>query len=95
MGSRGAKALPMGKCFEILLRNTGLSDELFPSAAFRAWLAKVSSVLPLSWAAEARRFRPALDYTLATSEESEARLDVVLGLTRVPQRTAMPYSPEI
>ena len=58
-----------------------LQDELFPSAAFRAWLAGVSSVLPLSWAAEARRFRPGLDYTLATSEEREARLDVVLGLT--------------
>ncbi|GJE84518.1 prolyl 3,4-dihydroxylase ofd1 [Phanerochaete sordida] len=58
-----------------------LQDELFPSAAFRAWLAKVSSVLPLSWAAAARRFRPGLDYTLATSEEREARLDVVLGLT--------------
>ena len=58
-----------------------LQDELFPSTAFRAWLAKVSSVLPLSYSAEARRFRPGLDYTLATSEESEARLDVVLGLT--------------
>ena len=58
-----------------------LQDELFPAPAFRAWLAKVASVVPLSWSAEARRFRPGLDYTLATSEESEARLDVVLGLT--------------
>ena len=58
-----------------------LQDELFPSPAFRAWLAKVSSMLPLRWSSEARRFRPGLDYTLATSEESEARLDVVLGLT--------------
>ncbi|EKM59780.1 uncharacterized protein PHACADRAFT_250510 [Phanerochaete carnosa HHB-10118-sp] len=58
-----------------------LQDELYPSAAFRAWLAKVSSVLPLSWAAQARRFRPGLDYTLATSDEREARLDVVLDLT--------------
>ena len=58
-----------------------LQDELFPSPAFRAWLAKVSSLLPLRWTAEARRFRPGLDYTLATSEENEARLDVVLGLT--------------
>ncbi|KAF5388403.1 hypothetical protein D9615_000653 [Tricholomella constricta] len=58
-----------------------LQDELFPSPAFRAWLAVVSSLLPLSHAAEARRFRPGLDYTLATSEEKEARLDVVLGLT--------------
>jgi len=49
--------------------------------AFRAWLAIVSNVLPLGYAVEARRFRPGLDYTLATSEEKEARLDVVLGLT--------------
>jgi len=41
----------------------------------------VSSLLPLQYAVEARRFRPGLDYTLARSEEGEARLDVVLGLT--------------
>ena len=58
-----------------------LQDELFPSAAFRAWMATVSSLVPLGYAVEARRFRPGLDYTLATSEEKEARLDVVLGLT--------------
>ncbi|KAH8105979.1 nuclear protein [Cristinia sonorae] len=58
-----------------------LQDELFPSPAFRAWLANVSQLLPLQWHAEARRFRPGLDYTLATSEEKDARLDVVLGLT--------------
>jgi hypothetical protein len=37
--------------------------------------------MPIRHAVEARRFRPGLDYTLATSEEKEARLDVVLGLT--------------
>ncbi|KDQ64141.1 hypothetical protein JAAARDRAFT_27758 [Jaapia argillacea MUCL 33604] len=58
-----------------------LQEELFPSPAFRAWLACVSRLLPLRYAVEARRFRPGLDYTLATSEEREARLDVVLGLT--------------
>lgn len=58
-----------------------LQDELFPSAAFRAWMAIVSRLLPLSYSAEARRFRPGLDYTLATSEEKDVRLDVVLGLT--------------
>lgn len=58
-----------------------LQDELFPSAAFRAWMAIVSRLLPLSHSTEARRFRPGLDYTLATSEEKDARLDVVLGLT--------------
>lgn len=58
-----------------------LQDELFPSPAFRSWMAIVTKLLPLRHHVEARRFRPGLDYTLATSEESEARLDVVLGLT--------------
>ncbi|RDB20118.1 Prolyl 3,4-dihydroxylase ofd1 [Hypsizygus marmoreus] len=58
-----------------------LQDELFPSPAFRAWLAILSRLLPLSYSAEARRFRPGLDYTLATSDEKDVRLDVVLGLT--------------
>lgn len=58
-----------------------LQDELFPSDAFRAWLAIVAGLVPVGWICEARRFRPGLDYTLATSEAVEARLDVVLGLT--------------
>lgn len=58
-----------------------LQDELLPSEAFRAWLSALTNLLPLSYAVEARRFRPGLDYTLATSEGGEARLDVVLGLT--------------
>ena len=58
-----------------------LQDELFSSNAFRAWLSVVSRLLPLRYTVEGRRFRPGLDYTLATSEEKEARLDVVLGLT--------------
>jgi hypothetical protein len=58
-----------------------LQDELFPAPAFRAWLAAITSLLPLRYAAEARRFCPGLGYTLATSEEKEARLDVVLELT--------------
>ncbi|TFK93580.1 hypothetical protein K466DRAFT_572388 [Polyporus arcularius HHB13444] len=58
-----------------------LQEELFPSQAFRAWLACVSKLLPVRYSAEARRFRPGLDYTLATSEAKETRLDVVLGLT--------------
>jgi hypothetical protein len=44
-------------------------------------MAIVSRLLPLSYSTEARRFRPGLDYTLATSEEKDVRLDVVLGLT--------------
>ncbi|KIJ37481.1 hypothetical protein M422DRAFT_69393 [Sphaerobolus stellatus SS14] len=58
-----------------------IQDELFPSSAFRSWLAVVTSLIPMQYAVQARRFRPGLDYTLATSEDSEARLDVVLGLT--------------
>ena len=57
---------------------------LFPSSAFRAWLAAVTSLIPIKFEVEARRFRPGLDYTLATSEEKEARLDVCLGLTPMP-----------
>ncbi|KAH6914664.1 nuclear protein [Coprinopsis sp. MPI-PUGE-AT-0042] len=58
-----------------------LQEELFSSPAFRAWLTLVTHLIPMRHSVEARRFRPGLDYTLATSEESEARLDVVLGLT--------------
>ncbi|GJJ07217.1 hypothetical protein Clacol_001417 [Clathrus columnatus] len=58
-----------------------LQDVLFPSPAFRTWLALVSSLLPLQYSVEARRFRPGLDYTLATSENGEIRLDAVLCLT--------------
>jgi Rps23 Pro-64 3,4-dihydroxylase Tpa1-like proline 4-hydroxylase len=58
-----------------------LQDDLFKSEPFRIWIANVSSLIPLAYSVEARRFRPGLDYTLATSEEKEARLDVVLGLT--------------
>ncbi|KAK7054104.1 prolyl 3,4-dihydroxylase ofd1 [Favolaschia claudopus] len=65
-------------CNEIM---RGLQDDLFASPPFRAWLAIVSRLLPTRHCVEARRFRPGLDYTLATSEEREARLDVVLGLT--------------
>lgn len=64
---------------ENILRS--LQNELFPSPAFRAWLALVTRLVPMSYATEARRFRPGLDYTLATSDDDDARLDVVLGLT--------------
>lgn len=60
-----------------------ISEELFKCNAFRAWLAMVTTFLPVSYEVEARRFRPGLDYTLATSDK-ETRLDVVLGLTPPP-----------
>jgi hypothetical protein len=58
-------------------------NDLYPSAAFRAWLSVVSSLVVLAHRAEARRFRRGLDYTLANGEEREGepRLDGVLGLT--------------
>ena len=68
-----------------------LQDTFFSSDAFRAWLTIVTKLIPLSCAVEARRFRPGLDYTLATSDEGESRLDVVLGLT--PQ--VQPRKPEV
>ena len=60
-----------------------VSDELFKSNAFRAWLMMVTTFLPVSYEIEARRCRPGLDYVLATSDK-ETRLDVVLGLTPPP-----------
>jgi prolyl 3-hydroxylase /prolyl 3,4-dihydroxylase len=61
-----------------------LQTVLFPNPAFRAWLAAVTSLIPMKFELEARRFRPGLDYTLAMSEEKDARLDVCLGLTPTP-----------
>lgn len=60
-----------------------ISEELFKSNAFRAWLMMITTLLPVSYDVEARRFRPGLDYTLATSDK-DTRLDVVLGLTPPP-----------
>lgn len=58
-----------------------LQHEFFPSSAFRTWLALVSSLLPLQYSIEVRRFRPGLDYTLATPGNEDVRLDIVLSLT--------------
>jgi hypothetical protein len=58
-----------------------LQEELFPAPMFYAWLAIVSQLLSKRHCVEAWQFRPGLDYRLATSEEKEAWLDVVLGLT--------------
>ncbi|KDN50885.1 hypothetical protein RSAG8_00512, partial [Rhizoctonia solani AG-8 WAC10335] len=58
-----------------------LRTELFSSPAFRSWLAIVTQLIPIGYAVTARRFRPGLDYTLASAVEDENRLDVCLGLT--------------
>lgn len=58
-----------------------LSTVLFPSIAFRHFLANISQLVPLgARPIEARRFRPGLDYTLARSD-TEPVLDVTLNLT--------------
>lgn len=58
-----------------------LSTVLFPSNAFRHFLANISQLVPLgARPVEARRFRPGLDYTLARSD-TEPVLDVTLNLT--------------
>lgn len=64
-----------------------LQDILFPSPAFKTWLALAAKVIATSYAARARRFRPGLDYTLATSHDEQSILDVVLHLT--PEVEAM------
>jgi len=58
-------------------------NELLPSEEFRAWLSVVSSLMPISYRGEARRFRRGLDYTLANGENraGDVRLDVFLGLS--------------
>ncbi|GAC96098.1 PKHD-type hydroxylase [Pseudozyma hubeiensis SY62] len=58
-----------------------LSTVLFPSDAFRHFLANITQLVPLgARPIEARRFRPGLDYTLARSD-TEPVLDVTLNLT--------------
>lgn len=58
-----------------------LQNTLFPSSAFRSWLKIAARVITTGYSVEARRFRPGLDYTLATSNEEQSILDVVLHLT--------------
>lgn len=64
-----------------------LQNHLFPSEAFRAWLTLIVCLFPLKYTVEARRFRPGLDYTLATSNNEESVLDVVLSLTPEAEET--------
>ena len=58
-----------------------LERTLFPSTAFRTWLYNVAVLIAEKYSVKARRFRPGLDYTLATSDNTQSILDVVLGLT--------------
>jgi len=58
-----------------------LQTHLFPSPAFRHFIANISQLIPIAARPiQVRRFRPGLDYTLARSD-AEAVLDLTLGLT--------------
>lgn len=58
-----------------------LTHVLFPSVAFRHFIANVTQLIPLAGRPiRARRFRPGLDYTLARSDD-ETVLDLTLTLT--------------
>ncbi|PWN46055.1 hypothetical protein IE81DRAFT_284553 [Ceraceosorus guamensis] len=69
-----------------------LRSHLFPSPAFRHFLANVTQLVPIGARPfETRRFRPGLDYTLARAD-SEAVLDICLGLTPDVGRSAIDAS---
>ena len=72
---------PEGEASQLLWT---VRTKIFCSRGFHAWLNLVTTLVPLAYSAEARRFRPGLDYTLARAREDEPRLDVVLGLTPEP-----------
>lgn len=58
-----------------------LQTHLFPSPAFRHFIANISQLIPIAARPfQVRRFRPGLDYTLARSD-AEAVLDLTLGMT--------------
>lgn len=67
-----------------------LQDTLFPHPAFKTWLTLAAKAVATSYAVRARRFRPGLDYTLATSHDEQSILDVVLHLTPEVEATAKP-----
>lgn len=69
-----------------------LRSRLFPSPAFRHFLANVTQLVPIGARPfETRRFRPGLDYTLARAD-NEAVLDVCFGLTPDVGRSAIDAS---
>lgn len=58
-----------------------LTHQLFPSAAFRHFIANITQLIPMAARPIlVRRFRPGLDYTLARSDD-ETVLDLTLTLT--------------
>ena len=64
--------------------NEDPSDSVVPQPCVQGVVGGRDELDPVKFEVEPRRFRPGMDYTLAVSEEKEARLDVCLGLTPKP-----------
>ncbi|CAM0138923.1 putative component of NuA3 histone acetyltransferase complex [Umbelopsis sp. WA50703] len=61
----------------------------FASQSFRRWLAVITQLIAKGYRGGARRFRPGLDYTLATmNTRGQAILDVTLGMATTKDRQA-------
>ncbi|KAJ1665076.1 putative component of NuA3 histone acetyltransferase complex [Coemansia sp. RSA 1813] len=66
-----------------------LRDRLFASPEFARWLARVTTLAVSAQRGMVRRFRPGLDYTLATPDGSTSTtMDAVLCLAHDPSRWA-------
>ncbi|KAI8583786.1 hypothetical protein K450DRAFT_219978 [Umbelopsis ramanniana AG] len=64
-------------------------ESFFATQSFRRWLAVVTQLIVKGYRGGARRFRPGLDYTLATmNTRGQAILDVTLGLSSTKDRQA-------
>ncbi|KAG9228785.1 Oxoglutarate and iron-dependent oxygenase degradation C-term-domain-containing protein [Amylocarpus encephaloides] len=63
---------------------TELLEVFVPSTQFRKWLEITTQCDTTSQDLLARRFRKGLDYSLATSHDSDSRLEVTLSLTPTP-----------
>ncbi|KAH8554326.1 Oxoglutarate and iron-dependent oxygenase degradation C-term-domain-containing protein [Umbelopsis sp. PMI_123] len=64
-------------------------EKVFATQSFRRWLAVVTQLVVKGYRGGARRFRPGLDYTLATmNTRGQAILDVTLGLTSTKDKQA-------
>ncbi|KAK9721015.1 putative component of NuA3 histone acetyltransferase complex [Basidiobolus ranarum] len=66
-----------------------LQRSLFPSLAFRRWLAVVTQLVTKGYRGYARRMRPGLDYTLATADSCRSILDATLCLATSPNPKAV------
>jgi len=61
-----------------------LLDIFLPSEQFRKWLALVTRCTVQRYELLGRRFRRGQDYSLATTQNGEPRLEISLGLTPTP-----------